>query len=321
MIARRPLLGAVAAAPLAAQAQVGDAYPNRPVRVVVPFPPGGATDIVARLLCERLSARWRLPVVIENRGGGGTSVGTQVVARAVPDGYSWGFVVSAHAINPAIRTDLPYDTLRDFAPIGQVMRAHVALVAHPSVPANDLKGVVALSRERAEGMDVATSGIGTVMHMLTELLVAEAGARFTHVPYNGSAPAQIDVTAGRVPLFIDGWHAVRPQVEAGRLKIIAAASESPVPGAPNLPLMRADFPAIGAQSIIGLVAPAGTPPAVVARIAAECRAVVSDPELAPRLAEMGLEPVAADPDAFARLIEAEIGRWRRVVRDRGIAPT
>jgi tripartite-type tricarboxylate transporter receptor subunit TctC len=318
MIARRPLLAAalaLAATPALAQAE----FPTRPVRVIVPFPPGGATDVIARLVCERLSARWGQPVVIENRGGGGTMIGTQMVARAVPDGYTFGFVISAHAINPAIRSDVPYDTVRDFAPIGQVARAHVVLVATAGLGANDLKSVVALSKQGAGGLSVATPGIGTVMHMVMELLAAESGAQLVHVPYAGGAPAHADVISGRVPLLIDAWHSVRPHVESGRMKIIAAASEGPVPGA-DLPLMKADFPGIEAQSIVGLVAPANTPAVTIARIAADARAVMFDPALAPRLVEVGLEPVAADPEAFGTLITSETARWRRVVRDRGLRP-
>jgi len=289
------------------------------VRVIVPFPPGGATDVIARLVCERLSARWGQPVVIENRGGGGTMIGTQMVARAAPDGYTFGFVISAHAINPAIRNDVPYDTERDFSPIGQVARAHVVMVATPSLAASDLRGTVALSRQTRDGLSVATPGIGTVMHMVMEMLAAGSGANLVHVPYAGGAPAHVDVIAGRVPLLIDAWHSVRPHVEAGRMKMIAAASEGPVPGA-DLPLMKTDFPGLEAQSIVGLVAPAGVPPAIIARIAADARAVMFDPALAPRLAEVGLEPVVPDPAGFGALISSETERWRRVVRERGLRP-
>jgi tripartite-type tricarboxylate transporter receptor subunit TctC len=313
-----PLLLAPAALPVAAAAQ--DALPTRPVRLIVPFPPGGATDIIARLYAERLSQRWRQPVVIENRGGGGTMIGTQLVARAAPDGYTFGFVVSAHASNPAIRADVPYDTLRDFSPIGQVARAHVVLVASPSLAPSDLRGVVALSRARDGGLDVATPGVGTVMHMVMELLAAESGARLAHVPFSGGAPAATEVIAGRIPLLIDAWHAVRPQMAAGRMKVIAASSAAPVPGAAELPLMRADFPGVEAHSIVGLVAPAGVPPAIIGRIAGDSRAVMFDPELAPRLSEVGLEPVVPDPEGFSRLITEETARWRRVVRERGLQP-
>jgi tripartite-type tricarboxylate transporter receptor subunit TctC len=195
---RRALLaagGSALAWPGTGQAQAP--FPDRPVRIVVPFPPGGATDIIARFVAERLQARWRQPVVIENRPGAGTVLGTQMVARAAPDGTTLGFVISAHTINPALRRDLPYDTLRDFAAITQVARAHVVLLASNDLPAQTLREVVALSRQRAGGLSVATPGVGTVMHMIMELLAVESGAELVHVPYQGGAAALADVTSGR----------------------------------------------------------------------------------------------------------------------------
>jgi tripartite-type tricarboxylate transporter receptor subunit TctC len=310
-------LGAVAA-PLPLRAQA--AFPDRPVRVVVPFPPGGATDIVARFVAERLQARWRQTVVIENRPGGGTIVGTQAVARAAPDGYTLGFVISAHTINPALRRDLPYDTLRDFAHVTQVARAHVALLANNDVPARTLREVVELSKRQPGGLSVATPGVGTVMHMIMELLAAESGANLVHVPYQGGAPAVADVTSGRVPLQLDPWHSSRPQVEAGRMRVIATSSPEPIPGFAEIPRMNADFPGVAAYSVIGMVAPAATPPAIVAGVQADIHAVVHQPETAARMGEMGLEPVASTPADFARLVETEITRWREVVRVRGLQP-
>lgn len=318
---RRTLLAAGAAAlavPRPGLAQ--GTYPDRPVRIVVPFPPGGATDIVARMVGERLQARWRQSVVIENRAGAGTIVGTQQVARATPDGYTLGFVISAHTINPSLRRDLPYDTLRDFAHVTQVARAHVALLAHPDVPARNLREVVELSKRQQGGLSVATPGVGTVMHMIMELLAAESGANLVHVPYQGGAPALADVTTGRVPLMLDPWHSARPQVEAGRLRVVAASSSIPVPGAETIPLMMADYPGVTAFSVIGMVAPAGTPPAIVSQVQQDVHAVVHAPEMVTRMGEMGLEPVASTPAEFLRLVETEIPRWREVVRARNIQP-
>jgi tripartite-type tricarboxylate transporter receptor subunit TctC len=310
-------LGAVAA-PAMLRAQ--GVFPDRPVRIVVPFPPGGATDIVARFVAERLQARWRQTVVIENRPGGGTIVGTQQVARAAPDGYTLGFVISAHTINPALRRDLPYDTLRDFAHITQVARAHVALLANNDLPARTLREVVELSKRQPGGLSVATPGVGTVMHMIMELLAAESGANLVHVPYQGGAPAVADVTSGRVPLQLDPWHSSRPQVEAGRMRVVATSSPEPIPGFADIPRMNADFPGVAAYSVIGMVAPAATPPSIVAGIQADIHAAVHQPETASRMAEMGLEPVASTPAEFTRLVETEIIRWREVVRVRGLQP-
>jgi tripartite-type tricarboxylate transporter receptor subunit TctC len=310
-------LGALAA-PGLARAQ--GAYPDRPVRVIVPFPPGGATDIIARFVAERMQARWRQSVVIENRGGGGTVIGTQQVARSAPDGYTLGFVISAHTINPSLRRDLPYDTLRDFAHISQVARAHVALLANNDLPARTLKEVVELSKRTPGGLSVATPGVGTVMHMIMEMLAAESGANLVHVPYQGGAPAVADVTSGRVQLQLDPWHSSRPQVEAGRLRVIATSSAEPIPGFASIPRMNQDYPAVAAYSVVGLVAPAGTPRAIVEQVQQDLHATVFQAETAARMAEMGLEPVASTPAEFTRLVETEIPRWRQVVQARGIQP-
>lgn len=316
---RRTVLAAgigALAAPGRVRAQ--GSYPDRPVRVIVPFPPGGATDIIARFVAERLQSRWRQSVVIENRGGGGTVVGTQAVARAAPDGYTIGFVISAHTINPALRRDLPYDTLRDFAHITQVARAHVALLANNDLPARTLREVVELSKRQPGGLSVATPGVGTVMHMIMELLAAESGANLVHVPYQGGAPAVADVTSGRVALQLDPWHSSRPQVEARRLRVIATSSPEPIPGFETISRMNVDYPGVAAYSVIGLVAPVGTPRAIVDQIQADLRATVFASETAARMAEMGVEPVASAPAEFTRLVETEIARWREVVRARNI---
>jgi tripartite-type tricarboxylate transporter receptor subunit TctC len=314
---RRSLL-ALGAAALAGPALAQGTFPDRPVRVVVPFPPGGATDIIARFVAERLQARWRQPVVIENRAGGGTVVGSQAVARAAPDGYTLGFVISAHTVNPSLRRDLPYDTLRDFAHISQVAQAHVVLLANMDLPVRNLRDVVELSKRTPGGLSVATPGVGTVMHMIMELLAAESGANLVHVPYQGGAPAVADVTSGRVALQLDPWHSSRPQVEAGRLRVIATASAEPIPGFEQIPRMNADYPNVAAYSVVGLVAPAATPRAIVEQIQRDLHATVFEPATAQRMAEMGLEPVASTPEAFTRLVETEIPRWRAVVQARGI---
>ena len=269
-------------------------------------------------MCERLSARWGQPVVIENRPGAGTIVGTQAIARSTPDGYTFGYVISAHTINPALRNDLPYDTLRDFAPITQVARAHVVLAAHPSVPANDMRELADLARRTPGGMAVATPGIGTVMHMIMELMAAATGAEFTHVPYQGGAAALTDVMANRVPLILDPWHSTRPHVEGGRLKVIAAASATPVPGAPHIPLMNATFPGLEAFSVVGVVGPAGMPPGIARKIQEDTRAVMAEPATAERMASVGLEPVGNPPEEWGAFIAADIERWRGVVRRRNI---
>ncbi|MCX7685519.1 MAG: tripartite tricarboxylate transporter substrate binding protein [Acetobacteraceae bacterium] len=318
--ARRAALAAVLAGPLlplAARAQ--GPTPDRPVRIVVPFPPGGPVDTLGRLIAERLAARWGRPVIVENRpGGSGGVVGTQHVARSAPDGTTLGMVISAHTINPAIQRDLPYDTLRDLAPVTLIARAQVVLVAHPDFPARSLEEVIELSRRSPDGIPTASPGVGTLMNMTGHLLAAQAGARLSDVPYQGSAPALTDVLAGRVPLMLDIWHSVRAHVEAGRLRVIAAAGPTPIQGAEHIPLMSATVPGFAVVSPMGLVAPGATPSAIRERIADDIRAALQEQETRARMQALGLEAVGSTPAEYGAFIESEIARWQAVVRDRGI---
>lgn len=317
---RRAALAAALSAPLlpiAARAQ--GSFPDRSVRIVVPFPPGGPVDALGRLIAERLSARWGRAVIVENRpGGSGGVVGTLHVARSAPDGYTLGMVISAHTINPAIQRDLPYDTLRDLAPVTQIARAQVVLVAHPDFPARTMAEVIELSRRTPDGIPTASPGVGTLMNMTGHLLAAQAGARLSDVPYQGSAPALTDVIAGRVPLLLDIWHSVRAHVEAGRLRVIAAAGPAPIQGAEHIPLMSASIPGFAVVSPMGLVAPAATPAAIRERIADDIRAVLQEPETLARMQAVGMEAVGSTPADYGAFIESEITRWQTVVRERGI---
>ncbi|CAH0153960.1 tripartite tricarboxylate transporter substrate-binding protein [Roseomonas sp. CECT 9278] len=287
-------------------------------RLVVPFPPGGATDIFARLFAERLSAALAARIVVENRPGGGTVIGTQAVARSRPQDGVLGVVVSAHAINAALRSDLPYDTLEDFTHIAQLARAHIVIVAGAGFPASSLAEALALARRRDGGLSVATPGIGTVMHMTLELLARESGARLVHVPYSGAAAAVGDVAGGRVDLMIDAWVSARIGVDSGRLRAIAATGDARVPGAAHIPLAAEAVPGVATYSMVGLVGPAGLDGAATARLSEATRAVLHDPAIAPVLLDMGLEPVGSTPAAFRGFVSAEILRWRAVAADRGI---
>jgi tripartite-type tricarboxylate transporter receptor subunit TctC len=314
---RRSFLAA-AAAVLAAGPAAAAEFPVRTVRLIVPFPPGGPTDLLGRLLAERLAARWQQTMIVENRAGGGTVVGTNALARAAPDGHTLGVVISAHTINPALRDDLPYDTLRDLAHVTQLTAAHVVLVASPSFPAKDLREMVALSQAAPGGISYASPGVGTLTHMAGELLAGVSGAKLVHVPYQGSAPALTDVLQGRVPLMFDVWHSVKPHVEAGRLRVLGTGSAEPIPGAEGLPRIGQTYPGFTVVSMFGLVAPAGTPPAVVEQVAADTRAALLAPDMVQRIRELGMEPVGSSPAEFAAFVESEIARWRGIVRERGL---
>ncbi|MCX7372832.1 MAG: tripartite tricarboxylate transporter substrate binding protein [Alphaproteobacteria bacterium] len=308
---RRILLGAALAAPALAQSP-------RPVRLIVPFPPGGPTDVFGRILAERLAARWPQPVIVDNRPGAGTIVGTQALVQAPPNGQTLAVAISAITVNPALRDDLPYDTLRDIAPVSRVANAHVALVANPALGARDLAAMVELARRTPGGLSYASPGNGTLVHLAGELLARRSGAALVHVPYPGSAPALTDVLAGRVPLLFDVWHSVRPHVEAGRLMVLGTGSEGPIPTHPNLPRIADTYPGFAVTSVFGVIAPGATPPALRERIAADIRAVLAEPETAARLADLGMLAVGSTPDEYGAFIAADIARWRDVVRAAGI---
>lgn len=288
----------------------------RPNRLVVPFPPGGATDIFARLLAERLSDALSARIVVDNRPGGGTVIGSQAVARAKPHEGVLGVVVSSHTINAALRQDLPYDTIHDFTAITQLARAHIVIVAGTDFPATTLAEALAIARAR--DVSVATPGIGTVMHMTLELLARESGARLIHVPYSGAAAAVGDVASGRVDLMIDPWVSARLGVDAGRLKVIAATGDASVPGAAWIPRVAEVLPGFSTYSVVGLVGPAGMDSTATEALANATRAVLHDPAMAPQLLAMGLEPVASTPAEFRAFVEADIKRWRAVAIERGI---
>src|SRR5580765_1549031 len=199
-------------------------YPARPVRLIVPFPPGGATDIVGRLVAGKMQEVWRQTVVVENKPGAGTVVGTEAVAKAAPDGYTLGVVVTAHVINPSLRASLPYDTLKHLVPVTQVSAQQLVIAANPSLPANNMAELIALARQRPGELSYATPGSGTAMHLAIELLKTSTGINLVHVPYKGGAPAQQDVIGGRVPILLDVLYAVQPLINSGKLKVIALLS-------------------------------------------------------------------------------------------------
>ncbi|MGH8650597.1 MAG: tripartite tricarboxylate transporter substrate-binding protein, partial [Burkholderiales bacterium] len=217
-------------APIAASAQ---AYPGKPVRLMVPFPPGGATDIIARLLGTKMQELWGQPVVIESKPGAGTVVGTDYVAKSAPDGHTLGMVVTAHVINPSLRKDMPYDTLKDLAGVTQVSVQHLVMAAHPSLPANNIAELVSLAKKEPGKLSYATPGSGTAMHLSVELLKTTAGIDIVHVPYKGGAPAQQDVMSGRVPILMDVLYAAQPLIKSGRVKVLALLSPTRAPESPE----------------------------------------------------------------------------------------
>ena len=320
MIRRNWLAGAAAAVALAAGpawAQ-SEAWPARPVTLVVPFAPGGPTDTVARLLAERLQAQWKQPVVLDYKPGGGTMVGTQAVARSPGDGHTLGMAISALMINPALQPKMPYDTLKDLAPVALIGQAHFGLFAHPSLEARSIAELVAYAQRNPGKLSYATPGIGTGTHLAGELMQTLAGVQMVHVPYRGSAPAQQDVIAGRVPLLFDVQFSAMPFVREGRLKLLALASPKRSQQTPEVPTMDETLPGFSAMSLIGVIAPRTTPRALVDRIAGDIATAVRSPEMGARMAQLGMEPVGSSSQEYEAIVRTEIAKWTQVVKTAGI---
>ncbi|HTQ76276.1 MAG TPA: tripartite tricarboxylate transporter substrate binding protein [Burkholderiales bacterium] len=308
------LLFCVALVPLAAAAQ---SFPTRAVRFMVPFPPGGATDIVGRLVAAKMQDVWGQPVVIENKPGAGTVVGTEFVAKSAPDGYTLGFVVTAYVINPSLRTDLPYDTLKDLTGVTQVSVQHLVMAAYPGFPANNVSELIALAKKEPGKLAYATPGSGTAMHLSVELLKTATGIDIVHVPYKGGAAAQQDVMAGRVPILMDVLYAVQPLINSGKIKVLALLSPQRAPGSPEYPVVSETVPGVSALSLVGIVAPAATPPELVHRISADIARAVKGSDLTERMKQQGMEPIGSTPEQFDAVIRSEMEKWAKVVKQSG----
>jgi tripartite-type tricarboxylate transporter receptor subunit TctC len=298
-------------------ATLAQAFPAKPVRLVVPFPPGGATDILSRLLAQKLQEIWGQSVVLEYKPGGGTVVGTDFVAKSPPDGYTMGVVITAHVINPGLRTDLPYDTMKDLSGVSMVAVQHIALVATPGLEANTVPELIALAKKNPGKLTYATPGTGTAMHLAGELLKSQAGIDIVHVPYKGGAPAYPDVISGRVALQIDPMSASMPNIKAGKVKLLAITSPQRAPTVPDVPTVAETLPGFSVLSISGVVVPSATPREVVRKASADINRALAASDLVERMAQQGMEPSGNTPEQFDAFIRAEIEKWAKVVKASG----
>ena len=315
----KPALIGLAAAvvQVAAGAALAQNFPAKPVRLVVPNAPGGGTDILARLLAQKLQEIWGQSVIVDYKPGAGTVTGTEVIARAAPDGLTLGMSVSSHMINPSLRSNLPYDTLRDFSGVSITAIAHTVITATPSLPISNLAELIALARKQPGVLGYATAGAGSGLHMTGELLKMTTGIDIVHVPYKGSGPAFPDVIAGRVQLMIDPLFSALPYIKAGKLKPIAIASRARAVNTPDIPTINETLPGFVVTSTNGIIAPNATPRALVTRISGDFATALRFPDMRARMAEIGLEPVGSTPDEFDTLIRSEIERWAKVVKFSG----
>jgi tripartite-type tricarboxylate transporter receptor subunit TctC len=299
-------------------AALAQEYPAKPIRLVVPFPPGGGTDFMARAVMQKVGESLGGTVVVENRGGAGSSIGTEIVAHSPGDGYTLLIVSGAHAINPSIYPKLPYDSVRDFAPVTMFVSGPQLLVVHPSVPAKSVKDLVALAKARPGEITYASAGIGTPPHLAGELFKTMAHVNIVHVPYKGNGTAYIDLIGGHVSVMFPNVATATAHVRAGRLRALAVTTKIRTPVAPDLPtIAESGVPGYEVSSWYGLLAPAGTPAAIVSRLQSEVAKVMRSPDISQKLTSQGLDIVGSTPDEFAALIKAEIAKWAKVAKASG----
>lgn len=318
---RRHVIGVVCAALCAAAASPlawANDYPNKPVKLVVPYPPGGPTDIVARVVAQKLQEQMGQSFFIENRPGAGANIGAEAVARSPADGYTLVVATTAHAINPSLFAKLSYSITKDFAPISQLTSGPLVIVTNPATPANNVKELIALAKSKQGGLNYASSGNGQSTHLSAELFNAMGGVKMAHVPYKGSAPALTDVMGGQADLMFDTMLSSMPHVKAGKLKALAVTSSQRSPSAPGIPTVaESGLPGYEAIAWNGLLAPAGTPKEVVDRLSAELKKVLDNPEVAQRFEAQGFAAAWSTPTAYAGFLQAEVDKWGKVVKASG----
>lgn len=296
-------------------------YPIKPVRIIVPSAPGGGTDITVRFLTPRLTEYLGQPFVVENRGGAATVIGTELAARAAPDGYTLLMASSALTVNPAMIRKMPYDAARDFAPISLVNISPNVLVTHPSLPVRGVKEFIALAKSRPGQITYASSGVGSSLHLTMEYFMAETGLRMNHIPYKGSGPANIDVIAGHAVSLMGSMISVAPFIRDGRMRALGVTSLKRSPFVPEVPTI-AEAGVAGFESIqwYGMLAPAGVPREIVTRMNEAVARAVREPAIRKRFAEDGTDPAGGTPEDFALVIRNDIAKWHRVVKQAGIKP-
>ena len=294
-------------------------WPSRPIRLIVAFAPGGFTDIAARLLSQALSVGLGQPVMVDNRAGAAGIIGTQAAAQAAPDGYTLLLgTISTHAINVGLYKQLPYDPVKSFVPVFGVASGQLVLVAHPSVAAKDVAELIALAKSSPGKLNYGSGGSGTTSHLAAELFKSMAGVDLMHVPFRSPALAVAGLLGGEVDVMFDTVPSARPHVRGGKLNALAVSGGARIADLPGVPAMVETLPGFDAATWVGLFAPAGTPPAVVAAVGAATGEALASTEMRTRLAEIGMQPFVAGPEEFAAFMKSETNRWVRLVRKIGV---
>jgi tripartite-type tricarboxylate transporter receptor subunit TctC len=321
MVLRRGAMGLIGIG-LSAIASIGSAaaldYPTRPVRFVVGYPAGGSTDIIARLIGQRLSERLGQQFVIENKPGAGNNIGTEAVVNAEPDGYTVLLVNPANFINASLYTNLKFNFIRDIAAVASFNRVPNVMTVNPDVPARTVAEFIAYVKANPGKVNMASSGNGTSVHLSGELFMAMSGARMQHVPYRGAAPAITDMLGGQVQLIFDNMPSILPQIRSGALRALAVTTATRSAELPDVPTVAETVPGYEASALFGMGAPKKTPPEIIEKLNREINAVLTEPETRKRLVELGGEPLIGTPQAFAAMIAAETDKWKKVVEFAGV---
>ena len=311
-----PLLAAVCFA--ASSLTWAQSYPAKPIRIVVPFPAGGTSDILARSVGQKLAEEWKQQVVVDNRPGAGANIGAELVAKAPPDGYTLLLASTIHTINPSLYSKLGYDPVRDFAPITLIAATSQVLAVHNSLPVKTVKEFIAYARKRPGQLNYSSAGSGSQPHLTAELFKSMTGIEMVHVPYKGAPPAMIDLLAGQVALTFATAPSAVPHVKAGKLRALGVSTAQRITALPDVPtIAEAGVPGFEASGSNGLVGPAGLPPAIVERLNTAIVRIVKEPAMSKYLSEQGADPMTMTPSEYASYIKAEVAKWAKVVKAAG----
>ncbi len=296
-------------------------YPTKPVKIIVPYPPGGASDITARLIADKLSKKWGLGVFVENRAGANGIIGTEAIAKAPPDGYTIGLIASSHVGNPFSYKVIPFDTLNDLQPVTQTANVQLGLVVHPKLNVNNVQELVALLKASPGKIDFASTGPGGNPHLFAEVFMQLSGTQMTQIPYKGSSSAHPDLLSGQVPVMFDAVAAVMPHVKAGKIKLLAVTGAKRATLLPDVPtLAEAGVKGYGMTSWGGIIAPSKVPKPIIQKIHRDIVEVLKEPDVRDRLTQLGADVVAGTPEEFDALLRSETVRYQKLIKDAGIVP-
>jgi len=293
-------------------------YPARPIRGVVPYTPGGITDVVTRIVAQEVSKAVNQNVLVDNRPGANSILGVEIVSKATADGYTLASVIAAHAANQTLYPKLPYDSVKSFAPVSLLVTAPLIVTATNNLAAKDAKDLVALAKAKPGTLSFGSSGIGAAAHLTTELLMLTTGIKLNHIPYKGTAPALQDLVSGQIHILMDTPSSMMPHVRGGRIKALGMASEKRIQSAPDIPTLTETGVAVVGGTWVGWLAPAGTPPATIDKLSAQIMPAFKRQDIRDRLVQMGIDPVGSSPAEFDKFLKSEVAKWAKVIKDAGV---